>query len=412
MEKFLEEKYNYIIKNSIYFEEKSELINYLNVCLKENKFLKIKFGIDATFSSLHLGHYIILKKLRNLQNQGHEVILLIGDFTAKIGDPTFKNKTRPVLSDKDINNNYLKYKEQILKILDEKKTIFRFNSEWLKNISFSEIISLFSSCSLNKILNRNDFKNRILKNSHISLHEIIYPAIQAYDSLIIRPDIEIGGSDQLFNFMFSRDLMKSKNIKPQCIMTLPLLSGIDFKDRKNCKIINKMSKSLNNCIFLEDDSYEKFKKSMEMSDFLLPEYFKNVLEINVNDTEDYKQGDFKKVKIYFSYELVKLLDGKDAAENSKRKFEAINFSKNNETIIKNLISIEIIIENKINIVELVYKFFNNAESKSKIKRMIKDNGLRISERIIKDLDFILYPGKHLINYGKKKILVNLINKFQ
>ena len=228
--------------------------------LKENRPLKIKAGFDPTAPDIHLGHTVLLNKLRQFQDLGHDVIFLIGDFTGMIGDPTGKNTTRPPLSKEDIKKNAERYSDQVFKILDKPKTQVLFNSEWVDPLGASGILKLSSMHTVARMLERDDFSKRFKAKQPIAIHEFIYPLLQGYDSVAIKADIELGGTDQKFNLLMGRELQKQFMQKPQCIITMPLLEGLDG--------INKMSKSLNNYIGVDEPAEIIFAKILSLSDEL------------------------------------------------------------------------------------------------------------------------------------------------
>jgi len=237
--------------------------------LESGKKLKIKLGMDPTAPDLHLGHAVVLKKMRQFQDLGHEVIFLIGDYTARIGDPTGKSKTRPALSDEDIAKNSKTYFEQIGRILDLEKTTIEYNSRWLSKLTFSDTIQLCAKITVARLLERDDFSNRMKQQQPIALHELLYPVMQGYDSVVLDADVELGGTDQTFNLLCGRFLQEQYDKKPQVILTTPLLEGLDG--------VEKMSKSLGNYIGLTDDPIDAYGKLMSISDHLMWRYFSLLL---------------------------------------------------------------------------------------------------------------------------------------
>ena len=232
--------------------------------LEKNKPLRIKLGMDPTAPDLHLGHTVVMNKMKQLQDLGHEVIFLIGDFTGMIGDPTGKNVTRKPLSKKDILENAKTYSDQVFKILDKDKTKIAFNSEWMNKMSSTEMISLASKHTVARMLERDDFSKRYKGGQAISIHEFLYPLVQGYDSVALRADMELGGSDQKFNLLVGRELQKQANMEPQVILTMPILEGLDG--------VQKMSKSLDNYIGVDEDPDSMFGKIMSISDDLMWRY--------------------------------------------------------------------------------------------------------------------------------------------
>lgn len=233
--------------------------------LSSGKKLKIKLGMDPTAPDLHLGHAVVLNKMRQFQDLGHEVIFLIGDFTTLIGDPTGKSKTRPPLSEEEIKRNAATYFEQVCKILDKNKTIVRYNSEWLGKLSFTDVIKLAGKTTLARIIEREDFQKRLSENNSIGFHELFYPIMQGYDSVALEADVELGGTDQTFNLLMGRFLQEQFNQEPQIIITVPILEGLDG--------VQKMSKSLGNYVGLWEEAENAFGKLMSVSDELMWKYY-------------------------------------------------------------------------------------------------------------------------------------------
>ena len=233
--------------------------------LNTKKPLRIKLGFDPTAPDLHLGHSVILNKLKLFQDLGHEIIFLIGDFTGLVGDPSGLNETRPVLTEQEIKINAQTYERQVFKILDKKKTEIRFNSEWMQNFKPQEFIKLSSVQTVARMLERDDFYKRYKSQQPISIHEFLYPLLQGYDSVVLKADVELGGTDQKFNLLLGREVQKFYGLPPQTILTLPLLEGVDG--------IKKMSKSLGNYIAIEDSREDMFGKIMSISDQLMWRYY-------------------------------------------------------------------------------------------------------------------------------------------
>lgn len=233
--------------------------------LERGKPLRAKLGVDPTSPDLHLGHSVALEKLRQFQELGHHAVLIIGDFTAMIGDPSGRSKTRPQLSREDVLANAKTYTDQAFKILDKEKTEIVFNGEWFNKMTFSEVIQLNARVTMQQMLQREDFKTRLEKNQEVRLHEIQYPIVQGWDSVMVRSDVELGGTDQLFNILVGRDLQKAEGQEPQVVMCVPILEGLDG--------VQKMSKSLNNYVGVSDEPGEMFGKLMSISDDLMARYY-------------------------------------------------------------------------------------------------------------------------------------------
>jgi len=265
----VEEQLAVILRGAVDVEVKEELKKKLERSRAEDRPLSIKLGADPTSPDLHLGHTVVLQKLRQFQDLGHKVVFLIGDFTARIGDPTGKSATRPPLTEDEIVQNAATYKRQVFKILDAQKTEIRFNSEWLGKLSFDDVIRLAAKYSVARMIERDDFARRLAEQRPISLHELFYPLAQGYDSVALKTDVELGGTDQKFNLLVGRDLMRAYNLEPQCILTMPILEGTDAKEEDGKVVGSKMSKSLGNIIGVEDEPRMQFGKIMSVCDGLM-----------------------------------------------------------------------------------------------------------------------------------------------
>ena len=260
---------------------REELVKKLERSRQTGVPLKIKAGFDPTAPDLHLGHTVLLQKLKHFQELGHDVYFLIGDFTGLIGDPTGKSETRKPLTREDIARNAETYKEQVFKILDPYKTKIAFNSEWLGKLDSFEMIRLASELTVARMLERDDFKNRFENGKPISIHEFLYPLIQGYDSVAMEADVELGGTDQLFNVLMGRDMQRSRNQEPQIVLTLPLLEGLDG--------VNKMSKSLRNYIGITDPANEIYGKVMSISDSLMYRYYELLSDLSTPEIAQLKK---------------------------------------------------------------------------------------------------------------------------
>ncbi|MDD5583690.1 MAG: tyrosine--tRNA ligase [Candidatus Omnitrophica bacterium] len=301
-----------IRENTVDLVSEDALTAKLEQSLLTNTPLKLKIGFDPTARDIHLGHTVLLRKLRVLQDLGHFVYLIIGDFTAKIGDPSGRNSLRPVLSDEEIKDNAATYTEQAFKILDEGKTKIIYNSIWYKQMKLSAFLSLLSSYTVARILEREDFSQRVKENRPLTLLEIIYPLVQGYDSVMLEADIEFGGTDQKFNLIVGRHLQEVFNQKPQIVATMPLLVGLDGK--------NKMSKSLGNYIGITEEAKSMFGKLMSINDEVMLEYFRLLTEISL---EDVKKMHPKEAKLLLAQTIVSFYRGKDAGAKEREEFQRV-----------------------------------------------------------------------------------------
>src|SRR5688572_7111082 len=287
--------------------------------LRSGKKLRIKLGADPSRPDLHIGHAVVLRKLREFQDLGHKVIFLIGDFTAKIGDPTGKSKTRPMLSDKEIKANAKTYLAQVGKVLDVKKADVRFNSEWLGKMKAADFVSLCASFTVARVIERDDFSKRLKSGTDVHMHELLYPMLQAQDSIDLKADVEIGATDQTFNMLAGRALMSKKEMIPQDVMTTTLLVGTDGKE--------KMSKSLGNYIGIMDSADEMFGKTMSIPDFALDNWLELAADYTKEEIEAEKRKMFKGVnprdiKMALAKRIVALYHGPKAADAAAAEFEA------------------------------------------------------------------------------------------
>ncbi len=275
-----EEQLERIRHASVDLVSEEELLKKLKKSFEKNQPLRIKLGMDPSRPDLHLGHYVVLNKMRIFQELGHHIIFLIGDFTAMIGDPTGKNETRPALSKEEVVENSKTYAKQVFKILDPEKTEIAYNSTWMEKFNATDFIKLAGHYTVARMIERDDFTKRFSNNQPISLHEFLYPLVQGYDSVALKSDIELGGSDQRFNLLVGRDLQKAYGQEPQCILTMPILEGLDG--------VQKMSKSLDNYIGLEDTPKDMFGKSMRVSDELMIRYYELLTDFTQDDLEKLK----------------------------------------------------------------------------------------------------------------------------
>jgi len=344
--------------------------------LKSGKKLRIKMGFDPTRPDIHLGHAVGLRKLRELQDEGHKIIFLIGDYTTKIGDPTGRNTTRPVLSEAEIKQNARTYFNQVSKILDVRKAEVRYNSEWFGKMKFSDILQITSKFTVAQIIERDDFAKRLKAGNDVGLHELLYPVMQAYDSVMLKADVEFGGSDQKFNMLAGRDLQKKVGQIPQDIVMVRLLVGTDGKE--------KMSKSLDNYIGITEDKNTMFGKVMSIPDNAIIEYITLATDLNEEEISkiecELKEGSNPRdIKLKLASEIVKMYHGEKAAESAKTEFISI-FSKGN--LPTDIPEIKMEYGNY----ELVLLLANLsvASSASEARRLIEQGGVKIDGAKITD----------------------------
>ena len=310
-----------IKQNTVDLISEEELLKKLEKSFNSNQALKIKLGADPSRPDLHLGHLVVLNKLRQFQDLGHDVQFIIGDFTAMIGDPTGKNETRPALSEEEVEVFSESYKDQVFKILNPDKTTVYYNSEWFSKFKATDFIKLSSQYTVARMIERDDFEKRYKSGKPIALHEFLYPLVQGHDSVVLESDVELGGTDQKFNLLVGRDLQRQSAKPAQCVLTLPLLEGLDG--------VKKMSKSLDNYIAFNDSPKDIFGKFMSLSDELMFKYAKLVFLKTDSQIEELKtqissgQVHPKKVKVSFGKELVEMFYTKDEALQAEKDFESI-----------------------------------------------------------------------------------------
>jgi len=366
--------------------------------LKGRKKLRIKAGFDPTSPDLHLGHTVLLNKMRLFQDQGHQIIFLIGDFTGLVGDPSGVNETRPVLSDEQLKQNAETYKSQVFKILDPDKTEVRFNSEWMNKVHPSEFIRLSSSQTVARMLERDDFAKRYKSQLPISIHEFLYPLLQGYDSVQLEADVELGGTDQKFNLLMGREVQKFYGVPQQSILTVPLLEGLDG--------IKKMSKSLNNYIALEDPYDEMFGKIMSISDKLMWRYFdllsfKTDKKIESLKQEERNGENPRNLKFILAEEIVDRFHGEGFGSKAKEEF--INrFQKGK--LPEEVEAISLVIEGSSISLPRVLKESSMVKSTSEAIRLIEQGAVKVEGEKVLKKDFPLSKGKaYLLQVGKRKI---------
>ena len=366
--------------------------------LKDKKSLTIKVGFDPTAPDLHLGHTVILRKMRQFQDLGHKVIFLIGDFTGRIGDPSGKNKTRPPLTDNEIKENAQTYKDQVYKVLDPQKTIVDFNSRWGDSMSAADMIKLAAQSTVARMIERDDFSKRYKNNQPISIHEFLYPLMQGYDSVELEADIELGGTDQKFNLLVGRDLQRNSDISPQTIITLPLLEGLDG--------VKKMSKSEQNYIGITESADEIFGKTMSISDEIMFKWF-DVLSLRPpSDIDGLKKSidngaNPRDAKIELAYELAERFTSTKDAEEAKENFFK-KFAKNE--LPTNIEEKEIPFSGELALPNIL-KDLGMVTSTSEALRLIKQGAVKIDQNKVESKDFKIEQNKKtLIQVGKKKFI--------
>jgi tyrosyl-tRNA synthetase len=375
-----------------------ELLKKLERSYENKTPLKIKAGFDPTAPDIHLGHTVLLEKMRQFQDLGHEVIFIIGDFTGMIGDPTGKSEIRKPLSREDVLKNAETYKEQAFKILDPDKTQVVFNNDWIGKMTATDIIRLAAKHTVARMMEREDFNKRFKNNQPIGIHEFLYPLIQGYDSVHLEADIELGGTDQKFNMLVGRELQKEDGKEPQVVIMMPLLEGLDG--------VNKMSKSLNNYIGITETPKDMFGKIMSASDELMMRFYELLSHMSIDELNDMKQkmkdgtAHPMAVKKNLAWEIVDRYHGKDAANNALVEFENI-FKK--KGVPDNVPTFKL--ENSEDFwLPKILKASGLTKSTGEALRLIKQGAVSIDDEKWTDPDKNVPAGEHLLKVGKRRFL--------
>lgn len=369
--------------------------------LKQGKTLNVKLGLDPSAPDIHLGHTVVLRKAKQLQDLGHNVIIIIGDFTGRIGDPTGRSKTRKQLTNKEVKENAKTFCEQVFKVLDKDKTTVRFNSEWLGKMSFEDVINLAATTTVSQLLTRNDFSNRFNNNQPIGLHEFFYPLMQGFDSVAIDADIEIGGTDQTFNVCMGRTLQKQNGKElPQTILMMPIIEGLDG--------VQKMSKSLGNHIGINEEPEVMFKKCMEIPDNLIIRFCELVSAFSPDEIKVFKEKldngeNPRNIKLILAKHIVELFRGKENAEIAE-KFFIDAFQKNKTP--DNIPELKTNVNTFNDLIPLLTKN-NFSKSNSDVRRLLKQGGIKLNNEMLDDVNKEIKNGD-VIKLGKK-VFVKIIN---
>ncbi len=361
--------------------------------LKSGKKLIIKLGADPSRPDLHLGHTVPLRVLKKFQEMGHEVVFIVGDFTAMIGDPSGKNKTRPALTFEETRKSGETYYKQVIKILDKDKTKIAYNSEWLSKMNFEDILKLASKYTVARIMERDDFKNRFENGLPLSMHELLYPLMQGYDSVAIKADIEIGGTDQTFNLLVGRELQKDYGQERQVVITFPLLVGLDGKE--------KMSKSLDNYIGIDESPESMYEKAMKIPDDVLLDYFKLTTDLDMETVEEWIKKDIVEAHKRYAEEIIKMYHGEEFIAQAEEKYKTVAKGGIPENIEEYEASKEIE-EDEVQVCELLVKV-GFAKSKGEARRMIQGKGVKIDGELVDDIGAKAKLNKEFVlQFGKNK----------
>jgi tyrosyl-tRNA synthetase len=395
----INEQIKIISKGTDEIIDQVELRQKLIKAEENNRQLIVKLGLDPTAPDIHLGHTVVLRKARQIQDLGHKVIIIIGDFTGMIGDPTGKSKTRKELTSEEVLINAETYKKQMFKILDPDKTEVKFNSEWLSKLNFKDVISLASKYTVTRMLEREDFKNRFKAQQSIAIHEFMYPLMQGYDSIAIKSDIEIGGTDQRFNILMGRTLQKEYNEDKQIAIFMPLLEGTDGME--------KMSKSLGNYIGIDEDCNDMYSKAMSIPDELIIKYYDLVTDIHPDEIAKIKEElestkiNPRDIKMRLAKEIVKLYHGEVTAAKAEEYFKLV-FQK--KSIPDDIKEIEIIKDSMINEQSTILKIITDmdlAKSNREARRLVEQGAVKLNGEKISLQETMEVKDGDIIQCGKR-----------
>jgi tyrosyl-tRNA synthetase len=390
----VEQQLEYIRKGFAEIIREEDLKERLAESVKTGRPLKVKAGFDPTAPDLHLGHTVLIRKLKHFQDMGHHVIFLIGDMTGLIGDPTGRNVTRPPMTREEINANAETYKAQVFKLLDPEKTEINFNSRWLEPMGWEDLIRLCSRYTLARILERDDFTKRLKEGVAISMHEILYPLAQGYDSVALEADVELGGTDQKFNLLVGRELQRDYGQKPQIVATVPLLEGLDG--------VEKMSKSKGNYIGITEPPKVMFRKVMQISDALMWRYYELLTDLTVPEINELKRQEPMSVKIALGERIVRDFHGDDAARQAREDFRR-EVQEGGEPADVETVDAPASArrdDGTFHTVKLILGV-NLIDSRTEAERKVKQGALEVNGVVVKEMTLQLAEGTTSLRLGKK-----------
>lgn len=385
----IEETMKIMLKGAENYTDVKEIKEKLEKVQKENRPLTIKLGLDPSAPDIHLGHAVVLRKMKQLQDLGHQVVLIIGDFTGMIGDPTGKSKTRNQLTKEQVEENAKTYQEQILKILDPEKTTVKFNSEWLGKLNFRDIIQLSCNTTVARMLERDDFQKRYTSNQPIALHEFFYPLMQGYDSVAIKSDLELGGTDQTFNILMGRNIQKDYGQDPQITLFMPLLEGLDG--------VNKMSKSLGNYIGINEDANTMYEKAMKIPDELIIKYYNLCTDMHPDEVAKIEQRlangeNPRDIKMELAKEITRLYHNEELAANAEEHFKTAFQKQEAPEDIPEL-------QFTNNLVDTIIQC-GKYPSKGELRRLFTQGAVKLNGEKLTDFNKELNAGETIIQIGK------------
>ncbi|QKG85228.1 tyrosine--tRNA ligase [Kroppenstedtia pulmonis] len=380
-----------------------DLKNKIRRSLESGKPLKVKLGLDPSAPDIHIGHTVVLNKLRQFQDLGHTVQLLIGDFTGRIGDPSGKSETRRQLTEKEVKENAQTYADQMFKVLDREKTEIHFNSKWLRSLDFADVVDLASKTTVARMLERDDFAKRYHNGQAISVHEFFYPLMQGYDSVALETDIEMGGTDQTFNLLMGRQLQGQYGQEEQVVLTMPLLEGLDG--------VKKMSKSLGNYIGIDEDPKEIYGKAMSIPDELMPKYFELVTDFPLEEKKELAAGleegriHPRDAKMKLARRLVEMYHSQEAAEEAEAGFRKV-FQQRAlpDDMPETAIAVSNLTEGRMWIIRLLSEL-KLVSSNGEARRMVKQGAVKINEEKVSDIDAqVRLEQGMVVQVGKRKFI--------
>ncbi|MBN1769850.1 MAG: tyrosine--tRNA ligase [Deltaproteobacteria bacterium] len=367
--------------------------------------LTVKVGFDPTAPDLHLGHTVVMRKMRQLQDLGHTVVFLIGDFTGRIGDPTGRSKTRPPLSEEEVLRNAETYKAQAFKILDPARTVLRRNSEWLAPLTGADVVKLAAQYTVARILEREDFARRLRENRPVSIHEFLYPLFQAYDSVALKCDLEMGGQDQLFNLVVGREVMKGYGLEPQCLLTVPVLEGTDAREVDGRIVGEKMSKSLGNYVALDDPPEEMYGKLMSVCDALMWRYYELLSALDaaairaLHDDVTGGRVHPRDAKARLAFELTERFHSTDAARGAAERFDRVHRS---HEVPDDVEEHRLVSATPLRLSRACART-GLAASGTEAQRLLQAGGVEVDGARVADKDATLAPGRtYLVRVGKRR----------
>lgn len=393
----IEDTIKIMLKGSESHTEKEEIIEKLKKVEKEGRPLRVKLGFDPSAPDIHLGHAVLLRKIKQLQDLGHEVIIIFGDFTGMIGDPTGKSKTRKQLSREEVIENAKTYQEQIFKVIDPKKTTVRYNSEWLDKMNFRDVIGLAAKCTVARMLERDDFKKRYENQQPIAVHEFFYPLMQAYDSVAIKADIELGGTDQTFNVLMGRNIQKDFGQDPQITLFMPLLEGIDG--------VEKMSKSLGNYIGIKEDAKTMYEKVMKIPDNMIIKYYELCTDVHPDQIETIKQRlasgeNPRDIKMELAKEITSLYHSKEEAQKAEETFKTA-FQKGVAPEDTPVLKVDTTQPHLGSAIIDAIMLSGKYKSKSELRRLIEQGAVKVNGEKVTDISAITdFEEDTIVQVGK------------